>query len=76
MVLKNVAGDLSVKISILILVVRKKMCDCQAPQQRHSKEHHIYSTDTDPPFYAEMAIMPRSVRRSSIFQEGGPEISA
>jgi hypothetical protein len=39
--LENVAGDLSVKISILILVVRKKMCDCHAPQQRHSKEHHI-----------------------------------
>ena len=41
MVLKDVAGDLSIKISILILVVRKKMCDCYAPKQRYSKEQHI-----------------------------------
>ena len=38
MVLKDVAGDLSIKISIRILVVRKKMCDCYAPKQRYSKE--------------------------------------
>ena len=38
MVLKDVAGDLSVKISILIVVVRKKVCDRHPPKQRDSKE--------------------------------------
>ena len=41
MMIEDVAGDLSVNISILLLVVRKKTYDCHAPQQRQSKEQHV-----------------------------------
>ena len=39
-VLKDIAGNLSVAISILIVVILKKIRDCHAPKQRQSKEHH------------------------------------